>query len=231
MQRAQRHRQRSIAWLAVFAVGAFTLAAVGQLPGHEEGHRPLRSHPQSEPPDPQPTASFTGYPEAPEFTTVARIEKLSHFPCSTCHGAMQPNPERRKLMAPHPAALEHGDGRFWCLDCHAADDRDKLATLADERVSFDRADRVCAQCHSDVHRDWVFGVHGKRARNWQGPREYYSCAHCHDPHDPALRPRPPADPPRVRAGLEPMPEAEHHQPLYGWLEQQQETDSERQDQR
>ena len=222
----QRHRRFSAALLAAIAAVAFALVAVAQLPEREDGHRPLRSHPQDEPPSSEPAESFTGYPDAPDFTAVPRVGELDHFPCSTCHAAMSPNPERRELMAPHPAALDHGDGRFWCLDCHVADSRDELATLADKRVSFDQADQVCAQCHYDVHEDWVFGVHGKRVGNWQGPREIYSCAHCHDPHDPALRPRAPEPPPRVRAGLEPMPDGAHHAPLYPWRQHEQESTNE-----
>lgn len=220
------HRRRiSVVLAAALVAVMFALLAVAQLPERGDGHRPLTANPELEPPDPKPGEPFRGYPDVPNFTTVPRVEELSHFPCSTCHSAMQANPERRKLMAPHPATLDHGDGRFWCLDCHAADSRDELATMANERVNFDQADQVCAQCHYNAHQDWAFGVHGKRVANWQGPREIYSCAHCHDPHNPAVRPRAPEPPPRVRAGLEPMPDGHHHAPLYPWWKDEEENTS------
>jgi len=215
--------------LVAVAVADPPEAEVAALPAPENGHRPLRSHPQDKPPSGEPSQAFTGYPGAPDISVLGRIDELSFYPCSMCHAEMPANPERRELMAPHQIALDHGDGRMWCLDCHAPESRDQLATLAGERLSFDEADRVCSQCHADVHQDWAFGVHGKRVGRWQGPREIYSCAHCHDPHDPGLRPRAPEPPPPVRAGLEPMPHGDyrdnhrdnhhnnHHQPLYPWF--------------
>ena len=222
MKLSQQQRLFIALVLAIVAAFAFALAAVAEpperaaaeLPERQDGHRPLRLHPQDDPPSRQPADAFTGYPGAPEVMVVGRIDELDFYPCSPCHSAMPANPERRELMAPHQAALDHGDGRIWCLDCHAPESRDQLATLAGERVSFDQADQVCAQCHAAVHQDWTFGVHGKRVGRWQGPREIYSCAHCHDPHDPAVRPRAPEPPPPVRAGLEPMPQDDHHAPLY-----------------
>ena len=159
--RLQQYYRRLIAGvlIAVFT-GVFTLWASAQLPDREDGHRPLRGNPAVTPPDAEPSESCVGYSDAPDFTVVPRIEELNHFPCSNCHAAMGVNRERRELRAPHPAGLDHGEGRLWCLDCHDADDRDRLMTSAGERVSFNRADQSCARCHSDVHRDWVFGAHG-----------------------------------------------------------------------
>ena len=197
------------------------------LPEFENGHRPLRLNPQDDqPPGTVPADAFIGYPDAPEISVVGRMDALSFYPCSTCHSAMPVNQERRELMAPHQRVLDHGDGRIWCLNCHAPESRDHLATLNGERLSFDQADQVCAQCHADVHQDWTFGVHGKRVGRWEGPREIYSCAHCHDPHDPAVRPRAPEPPPPVRAGLDPMPDGTHHDPLYPRWQQGEESQNE-----
>ena len=209
----------------VFGLSAFADPSGGvarELPEFEDGHRPLRLNPQDSPPSTVPAEAFTGYPGAPDVSVVGRTGEMSFFPCSSCHSAMPVNAERRELMAPHPRALDHGDGRIWCLTCHSPESRDQLVTLAGEPVGFDEADRVCAQCHADVHQDWAFGVHGKRVGRWEGPREIYSCAHCHDPHDPAIRPRAPEPPPPVRAGLEPMPDGDHHTPLYPWWQHAQE---------
>jgi hypothetical protein len=155
---------------------------------------------------PKPTApqEFSGYPDAPAFTVVPRVEHLTFFPCSTCHAVLPPDPEPRKLAgAPHPAALDHGKGRFWCLECHQLKDRDHLHTLAGRSVDFNDAYLVCGQCHFDRQKDWYFGAHGKRADNWLGPRVIYNCTACHDPHSPAVKPRAPNRAPPVRVGLMP----------------------------
>ncbi len=157
-------------------------------------------------PEPTEPKTFSGYPGAVPFTVVPRKDKLTFFPCTTCHSVLTPNPEPRKLTAaPHPAALEHGNGRIWCLDCHQLKDRDHLHTLNGKPVDFDDAYLVCGQCHFNRQKDWYFGAHGKRASNWRGERIIYNCTFCHDPHSPGLKPRAPGKPPPVRAGLAPMP--------------------------
>lgn len=132
---------------------------------------------------------------------VPRKDQLFFYPCDQCHAAMEPNPEIRELDALHDSELDHGRGRIWCLSCHAYEDRNYLRTLLDEPVDFDDAHLVCGGCHSNRHRDWIFGVHGKRVSSWQGPRTIYSCTHCHNPHAPAIEPRAPQAAPPVRAGL------------------------------
>jgi hypothetical protein len=201
----------------LFSLTLVCLAALAELdPPGPEGHRVLRDNPPAEAANPQPASSFTADDGAPELSVVSREGALSHYPCADCHAHMPANAERRELYAPHPAALDHGDGRFWCLDCHDAEERNVLKTLAGESVSFDRADRVCGQCHYAVHRDWRFGAHGKRVGDWQGQREVYGCAHCHNPHEPAVRPRAPEGPPGIRAGLEAMPVGDAHHRVFPW---------------
>jgi hypothetical protein len=206
---------RFLSAVALSLIAALTALAELDPPG-PDGHRALRDNPPREPVSPQPLQSFAGYPDAPDVTVVPREGELSHYPCADCHAHMPANPERRELYAPHPATLDHGDGRFWCLDCHDAGERNVLGTLAGESIGFDRADRVCAQCHYAVHRDWTFGAHGKRVADWQGGREIYGCAHCHDPHSPALRPRAPEGPPGIRAGLKAMPDGDGHFRVFPW---------------
>lgn len=219
--RKSQWRRRLIPVLALLAglgTALFTLAQSADLsPAPEAGHRPLRDNPPMPAPDPEPAAAFTGYPNASEFSVVTRSDALTYYPCADCHANMPANPRRRKLFSPHPGVLDHGDGRFWCLDCHAPDNRNELATATGETVGFDNADQVCSECHYRVHRDWVFGAHGKRVGQWQGDRTLYSCAHCHNPHQPAVRPRAPEGPPAVRAGLEPMPDkGVKHSQVYPW---------------
>jgi Zn finger protein HypA/HybF involved in hydrogenase expression len=122
---------------------------------------------------------------------------------------MPVNPEPRELMSPHPGAISHGKGRIWCLNCHHPDDRNNLQTLRGEKVDFDQAYMVCGQCHANRQQDWHFGGHGKRVANWQGKRILYSCTHCHDPHQPAVKGREPSPMPPIRAGLSPMETNEH----------------------
>lgn len=172
-------------------------------------HRSLRDNVPRDIPEPTAPHAFAGYAQAPPFTVVPQIGELTFFPCTTCHALMQPNPTPRQLNTPHPAALVHGAGRFWCLDCHTLRDRDRLHTLRGEPVSYDDAYIVCGQCHFNRQRDWYFGAHGKRVANWQGPRQIYNCTHCHDPHDPAVKPRAPQQAPPVRAGLRPMTAAQN----------------------
>ncbi len=174
-----------------------------------DGHRPLRGNPQPETPAPTVPGLFEGYPGAPEFSVVPRRSELQFYPCENCHGVIPPNAQRRQLYSPHPAALNHGSGRIWCLDCHALENRNTLESLAGENVDFNDAYLICGQCHFQPQKDWYFGAHGKRQVNWQGERTLYNCTHCHDPHQPAVRPRPPEPPPPVRRGLERRPAVEH----------------------
>jgi hypothetical protein len=155
-----------------------------------------------------PGAGFQGYPDAPPFTVAPRDGKLSNYPCSTCHQYKPPDPTPRKLAMAHPE-LNHGNGRFWCLSCHDAENRDQLHNFRGEGVPFEQAHLVCGQCHGPQHRDWHFGAHGKRVGNWQGEREILNCPACHNPHQPAFAPRAPKPPPPVRAGLQHPPAAEH----------------------
>lgn len=154
-------------------------------------------------------ATFSGYPEAPPFAVTPRKDNLTVYPCSTCHGLWKPDPTPRQLNAPHAAAMKHGNGRMWCVDCHALKNRDVLEAVGGTKIHFDDSHLLCGQCHANRHRDWYFGAHGKRADNWSGERTLYNCAHCHDPHDPSIKPREPWPVPSVRAGLKPMSRTPH----------------------
>jgi hypothetical protein len=177
-------------------------------------HRPLRENQPAAMPEPTAPETFAGYAGASPLTVVPRKAQLALFPCSQCHKAMPLNPQPRKLVnAPHPAALQHGKGRLWCLDCHLGNDRDALHSVGGAKIDFDQSYLLCGQCHSARHRDWTFGAHGKRVAGWTGERQIYSCTHCHDPHDPLIQGRAPSKPPAVRAGLTPMNRVPEHAPL------------------
>jgi hypothetical protein len=180
-------------------------APASNTPSPPPPFRSLRENAPAGMPAPTEPRTFSGYPGAPPFSVVPRRDKLTYYPCTACHAAMTPNPEPRKLASPHPAALDHGNGRIWCLDCHQLKDRDHLHTLSGQPVDFDQAYLVCGQCHFNRQNDWYFGAHGKRVANWRGERVIYNCTFCHDPHSPGLKARAPSKPPPVRAGLQPMP--------------------------
>jgi len=177
-------------WLAAGAM-LLLVSALRLLPGDAQAQDPQGSD-----------YAFQGYPGAPSVAVVPRKDELFFYPCSQCHASMEPNPDIRPLNVMHDSEIDHGGGRLWCLNCHDLENRDNLRTLLGEPVDFDDAPRVCSGCHSNRHQDWAFGVHGKRLANWQGDRQVYSCTHCHNPHHPAIAPRPPKPPPPVRAGLE-----------------------------
>lgn len=154
----------------------------------------------SEAPEP---ARFNGYEGARPFEVVSGKEDAPIPRCMLCHGGLVPlNREVRVLTkAPHLRESNHGGGRIWCLSCHHAEERIYLTTLLGDKVDYDRADLVCGGCHANRHKDWYFGGHGKRLKNWQGRRQIYTCTYCHDAHDPTIKPRKPSRPPNVRPGL------------------------------
>lgn len=198
------HMRIAIAVLLVVSVAPLQTTVVANgLPEATEGHRVLRDNlPEGRMPPTEPKP-FQGYVDAPEFTVVERRDELTFYPCSNCHSALPANPQPRKLMSPHAAALDHGGGQLWCLDCHAVENRNALQTLSGEEVDFNDAYRVCGQCHFSQEKDWTFGAHGKRVEGWQQERAIYNCTHCHDPHDPSIKPRAPEPPPPMRKGLQP----------------------------
>jgi hypothetical protein len=170
---------------------------------------------ESTPPGDGPAVGFQGYPGAPALTVVPRQDQIRFFPCEQCHKFLETDPQVRQLTAPHVKELDHGAGRIWCLNCHDGEDRNFLVTLRGDRVEFNDSYLVCGGCHASRQRDWYFGAHGKRVGNWRGERTVYGCAHCHDPHQPALKPRAPMPPPPVRKGLS-RPDSEDQAPELPW---------------
>lgn len=132
--------------------------------------------------------------------TLDRVEHLEKYPCSNCHvSGMKPttNGQPRDRRAHWGLKLNHGEADLSCSSCHFEDDMNSLRTLQGDTVSYDRAYRVCGQCHFEQLRDWKGGAHGKQVRGWDQPRVIYNCATCHDPHDPAYEKRWPVTYPSV----------------------------------
>jgi hypothetical protein len=119
------------------------------------------------------------------------------FPCSECHNEDQPpNRERRELTEMHEdIILQHDQEHRWCLDCHDAENRDRLHLANGTLVRFEESYRLCGQCHGDKYRDWRAGVHGRRTGSWNGDKQYLLCVHCHYSHDPRFKPLKPLPPP------------------------------------
>ncbi len=145
------------------------------------------------------------------------LEDNGYYPCSDCHDGVEVemNPTIRELMVHDEIELVHGGGRFWCLTCHGEEDRDQLASLKQQPISFDEPFLLCGQCHFQRQRDFFRGVHGKRLETWQGERRVAVCTECHNAHDPRIKPRKPFRPPQVRSGLSPAPNT-HHPRMKPW---------------
>jgi hypothetical protein len=125
------------------------------------------------------------------------------FPCTECHVErdLPTNRTRRTLVDAHDdIVLEHDQEHRWCLDCHDADNRDRLHLAGGDPVPFAESYRLCGQCHGEKFRDWRVGVHGRRIGQWNGAKEYLLCVHCHSPHQPRFKPlaaKPAPLPPRL----------------------------------
>ena len=118
------------------------------------------------------------------------------FPCSECH-----KPEDKINRTPHVVdahddiVFEHDAQHRWCLDCHDAQQRDKLRLASGALLDFRESFKLCGQCHGDKLRDWKAGEHGKRIGSWDGEKLYMLCVNCHNPHSPRFKPIKPMPPP------------------------------------
>ncbi len=129
------------------------------------------------------------------------------FPCTDCHDNkdLKPNRTRRELKDAHDdIILKHDEEHRWCLDCHDADNRDRLHLASGQPVPFEESYQVCGQCHGEKYRDWRAGVHGRRVGYWNGAKQYLLCVNCHSPHQPRFKPLAPKPAPNrpMRPGAE-----------------------------
>jgi hypothetical protein len=122
-----------------------------------------------------------------------------YFPCDDCHEGEPADPRERELDEHDNIKISHGD--LWCLDCHQDDQRDLLHLSDHSPVQMEESWRLCTRCHAKRIPDWRAGVHGKRVGNWRGPKEYFTCVVCHDPHSPLFKPLTPKPPPQHVKGL------------------------------
>jgi hypothetical protein len=172
-------RPRPIAWV-VLVIALVAVAVLGLRTGVLEP-RSERVYP-SRPLGPQPEPVLLPPPPVDD----------EYFPCEDCHEDETADPRRRELDEHDEVELAHGD--LWCLDCHQEDQRDLLHLSDASPVEMSESWRLCTRCHAKKIPDWRAGVHGKRTGYWWGPKEYWTCVVCHDPHSPlfkALEPKPP----------------------------------------
>lgn len=118
------------------------------------------------------------------------------FPCSSCHEGMEVNTKKRSLNEHTDIKLTHAPNLLWCFGCHDGKNRDKLRLVNGDLIDFTESYRLCGECHGTQFRDWRAGVHGKRTGYFAGgPRTYFLCVNCHNPHDPKFKPIKPEPPP------------------------------------
>jgi len=121
------------------------------------------------------------------------------FPCNDCHEGEPADPRKRGLSEHEAIKLAHGD--LWCLDCHQSDQRDLLHLSDASPVKMEESWRLCTRCHANKIPEWRAGLHGKRIGSWSGPKEYFTCVVCHDPHAPLFKPLAPKPPPIPAKGI------------------------------
>lgn len=115
-------------------------------------------------------------------------ERKAPQKCESCHETIR---ERQHANI----VLKHAEEQRGCLDCHSAEDRDRLHLANGTKIEFSESYLLCGQCHGPNLRDWRAGIHGKRTGMWDGRKEYLLCAHCHNPHAPPFQPLRPLPPP------------------------------------
>ncbi len=141
----------------------------------------------------------------PKEQVAQRTSKLDMYACSDCHDSKDTfNPTPRTLTTEdhenitqiHPQNRVKEDDGFWCLNCHAEGDYDKLRLQSGRKVSMNSGYLLCGDCHGIELRNWMNNTHGKRTGSWNGVQKISSCTDCHDAHDPAVKPIKPVPPPR-----------------------------------
>lgn len=127
------------------------------------------------------------------FFTPNRENHLVSFPCNNCH-----TQELGKMLSDEPSGkkahwdikLNHAtEEALSCTTCHNSNDVEHLRLNSGKEVSYNKSQKVCAQCHSTQFNDWVGGAHGKKLGGWAPPRVSNTCVNCHNPHSPAFESR------------------------------------------
>ncbi len=113
---------------------------------------------------------------------------MNHFPCMSCHGAINNEKAAIPLTKPHEKLkFKHMETIKNCYTCHDQKNRNLLVLANGKKVDFDNSYRICFQCHGEKKRDWEKGIHGKQIGSWNGDKFRFSCANCHEAHSPKFR--------------------------------------------
>lgn len=140
---------------------------------------------------------------------IKRTPKIEMYGCDDCHDSAESyNPTVRKMKEDHDTIqgmhpLRSDDPGYWCLNCHAENNYNKLRLQSGRKISFNESYLLCGECHGIELRDWKKKIHGKRVGNWNGPGQVSSCTECHDAHDPMIKPIVPLPPPAYPKGMGP----------------------------
>ncbi|MCX6996774.1 MAG: hypothetical protein NTV49_06735 [Kiritimatiellaeota bacterium] len=149
------------------------------------------------PADTQPTPATNSVDQATLIAVTPPPFSKGIFPCSECHKPDDKVNRTPRIVAEHDTVVfEHDKKNRWCLDCHDAQDRDKLRLASGVLLDFRESFKLCGQCHGTQLRDWTAGEHGKRTGSWSGQKQYLLCVNCHNPHSPRFRPVKPLPPPQ-----------------------------------
>lgn len=137
--------------------------------------------------------------------------------CRECHDVFpSPDVPRSPMLQHTHIVLDHGLNDR-CYNCHAREDRDRLALVDGTRLGFDQVPRLCAQCHGTAWRDWQNGTHGRTSGYWdrtRGESVRLACTQCHDPHAPAYPPFVPLPGPNTLRMGDPAAGAAHDEPAH-----------------
>jgi len=107
--------------------------------------------------------------------------------CNACHQVFKSaHPAGTDLSFHQDVTLQHGLNDR-CVNCHDADNRERLVLRDGTTVPFTQTPQLCAQCHGTLYRDWQKGTHGKTLGSWvtgSAQQVRLNCNQCHDPHSP-----------------------------------------------
>jgi hypothetical protein len=128
-----------------------------------------------------------------------RAAAVSQYPCTSCHAGRNVTMAEKRIGDAHQniQPVHPRQTGAACATCHAPENVALLALVDGKRASIDESYRLCGQCHFLQVDAWAGGGHGKRLDGWQGRRVVMACTDCHDPHDPAAKPRIPFRAPRI----------------------------------
>ena len=129
----------------------------------------------------------------------SRSAALSQYPCTSCHAGRKVVPANQRIRDAHHniQPVHPAQTGAVCSTCHAAENVELLVLLSGERATLDESYRLCGQCHFAQADAWAGGAHGKRLDGWEGRRVVMACTDCHDPHQPAVKPRIPFRAPQI----------------------------------